>query len=180
MRLLQRPFSVEPSRYNEPSAPDEQIDIAQLVKELALQKALEVAVRTERGYVIGADTLVGPDNQIGIPFGKPRNHDDALFMLQQLSGRWHRVTTGVAIVSAADAGECRQQAIDAVTTRVKFRSMTNRQIEDYIATGEPFDKAGAYGAQGFAAQYIERVDGDFFNVVGLPICRLSIMLDKLL
>ncbi len=178
MRLLQRPFTVEHSRYEEPPPPDEDVDIKQLVKELALQKAAEVAERSADALVIGADTLVGPDSPAGVPFGKPRSTDEAMFMLRRLSDAWHRVSTGIAVVPAGNVRELIVPVVDVVTTRVKFRKMSDRQIEAYIATGEPFDKAGAYGAQGFAARYIECIDGDFYNVVGLPICRLSQILDN--
>ena len=180
MQLLDLPFTIEHSRYGEPSPPVTATDISVLVQDLAANKAEEVARRVTASLVIGADTLVGPDSFTGIPFGKPRDREDAAFMLRQLAGSWHRVSTGIAIVPAGTLSSLTRPIVDVVTTRVKFREMSDTQIHDYISTGEPLDKAGSYGAQGFAARYIEAIDGDFYNVVGLPICRLSVLLEPIL
>jgi septum formation protein len=180
MHLLDLSFTVEHSRYEEPSAPVTATNIAALVQDLAVKKADEVAQRVTDALVIGADTLVGPDSCTGIPFGKPRDREDAAFMLRQLAGSWHRVSTGIAIIPAGTLSELTSPIADVVTTRVKFREMSEMQIDDYISTGEPLDKAGSYGAQGFAARYIEAIDGDFYNVVGLPICHLSVLLEPIL
>ena len=104
--------------------------------------------------------------------GKPHDEDDALRMLRTLSGRAHTVCTGVSVCRGA------QEERFAVSTRVFFRPMTDDEIRAYIKTGEPMDKAGAYGVQSRGALFVERIDGDFFNVMGLPLCRLGAMLKE--
>jgi septum formation protein len=117
--------------------------------------------------VLGADTTVTLDNQI---LGKPESPEDAARMLRLLSGRTHRVITGVAIVSAA------QSQSAAEVTAVQFLTLSEAEIQAYIATGEPTDKAGAYAIQGHAARWIPRIEGCYFNVVGLPISLVSTLL----
>ncbi len=121
--------------------------------------------------VLGADTTVTLDNQI---LAKPADHADAARMLRQLSGRTHIVITGVAVVTA----DSTQVAAEA--TSVRFLPLSPAEIDAYIATGEPMDKAGAYGIQGRAACWIPRIDGCYFNVVGLPLALASSMLDPLI
>jgi septum formation protein len=118
--------------------------------------------------VLGADTTVTLDNLI---LGKPEDAVDAARMLRLLSGRTHRVITGVAVVSAA-----RTEAAAEVTA-VKFLTLSDEEIAGYIATGEPMDKAGAYAIQGRAARWIPRIEGDYFNVVGLPLALVSTLLE---
>ncbi|MGB8261725.1 MAG: Maf family protein [Terracidiphilus sp.] len=118
--------------------------------------------------VLGADTTVTLDNHI---LGKPESPADAARMLRLLSGRTHQVLTGVALVSATGA----RAAAEATT--VTFLPLTNEEIEAYIATGEPMDKAGAYAIQGRAARWIPRIEGCYFNVVGLPLALVSSLLD---
>jgi septum formation protein len=120
--------------------------------------------------VLAADTIVTLDNQI---LGKPSNPADAARMLRLLSGRTHQVITGVALISATST------QVGAETTAVTFRALTEQEIAAYIATGEPMDKAGAYAIQGRAARWIPRIEGDYFNVVGLPIALVSSLLDSL-
>ena len=154
------------------------IDMPAYVMQLATNKAQEVASRMSSGLVLGADTLVTPDDSDwGVPLGKPADDRDALRMLQQLSGRTHRVYTGVAILTAGRNDWSAPHVTSAVCTRVRFRQLSETMILDYIATGEPRDKAGAYGAQGYAAPFIESFDGDFFNVVGLPLCEVGRLLE---
>jgi len=121
--------------------------------------------------VLGADTTVTIDNHI---LGKPENAEDAARMLRLLSGRTHRVITGVALISAT------QQQVAAEVTAVQFLSLSEEEIQAYIATGEPGDKAGAYAIQGRAARWIPRIEGCYFNVVGLPIALVSTLLEPLL
>ena len=109
----------------------------------------------------------------GAILGKPKDHDDAVRMLTALSGREHIVYTGVAVLRG---GELRQAAEQ---TAVRFRALTPAEIERYIATGEPMDKAGAYGIQGRGALFVAHLDGDYFNVMGLPLCRLGQLLNEL-
>jgi septum formation protein len=120
--------------------------------------------------VLGADTTVTLDNQI---LGKPESPADAARMLRLLSGRTHRVITGIAVVTAA------RTEVAAEVTGVKFLTLSDAEIEAYIATGEPMDKAGAYAIQGRAARWIPRIEGDYFNVVGLPIALVSTLLESL-
>jgi septum formation protein len=140
---------------------------ADTVAALSRQKAEEVSARHPGCLVIGSDTVVELDGEI---LGKPRDKDDAFRMLRSLSGREHRVYTGVTL---AQDGAITTQV---ETTRVFFRPLTDQEIRAYIATGEPMDKAGAYGYQGIASLFIQGIEGDYFNVVGLPLCRLGQML----
>ena len=136
----------------------------QTVRELSLHKAQEVAQTcAPEDIIIAADTIVYLDGAI---LGKPRDHDDAVRMLTALSGREHIVYTGVAVLRG---GELRQAA---ERTAVRFRPLTSGEIERYIATGEPMDKAGAYGIQGLGARFVKGIRGDYNNVVGLPVGRL--------
>jgi septum formation protein len=118
--------------------------------------------------VLGADTTVTLDEHI---LGKPEDAADAARMLRLLSGRTHRVMTGVAVISAEGS------EADAEVTTVRFRALTEEEIAAYIVTGEPMDKAGAYAIQGRAARWIPRIEGCYFNVVGLPIARVAAMLE---
>ncbi len=119
--------------------------------------------------VLGADTAVTLDNHI---LGKPEEPADAARMLRLLSGRTHRVITGIALVTAA------RTEVAAEVTAVKFLTLSDQEIEAYIATGEPMDKAGAYAIQGRAARFIPRIEGDYFNVVGLPLALVSTLLES--
>lgn len=134
---------------------------ADYVQRLARSKAEAVADRLGEGLVLGADTTVVVANQI---LGQPVDEADASRMLNLLNAKWHEVLTGVAIVRVG--GETR---IGYETTRVRFAEMSEREIDWYIATGEPFGKAGAYGIQGKASLFIEEIEGDYFNIMGLPI-----------
>lgn len=128
----------------------------------ALGKAKSVVAEMEAGLVLGADTVVVCDGQL---LGKPKDRDDARRMLQLLSGRWHEVLTAVALIDASTG--CVRQEL--VRTRVHMHALRQDEIEGYLDSGEPFDKAGAYGIQGLAGQFVDRIDGCYFNVVGLPL-----------
>lgn len=142
-----------------------------LVCALSLAKAREVAAKCpETELILAADTIVLLDGQI---MGKPADKQDAFRMLSELSGRTHTVFTGVTVMLGG------RVLSDFERTQVRFREMTEREILAYIDSGEPMDKAGAYGAQGIGALFVEGIEGDFFNVMGLPLCRLSKMLEKL-
>ena len=130
---------------------------------LAREKASAVATRDPDLITIGADTVVVINRTV---LGKPANGDEAARMLGLLSGREHVVITAVAV----SRGKKLRSAIEEV--RVKFRSLNDDEIQAYIATGEPMDKAGAYGIQGFGATVVERIEGDYFAVMGLPLVRL--------
>lgn len=174
------PFVVAPSQFEEPPTPNVAVALADLVVGLARSKAQEVAGRTEDGLVIGADTLVSLSLEAcGVPLGKPRNAAEACQMLAALAGRPHSVFTGVAIVHVGPGARLLDIRTAAVRTVVRFRDLSPEMIADYVATGEPLDKAGAYGAQGYAAPFIESFDGDFFNVVGLPLCALGRLIEEM-
>lgn len=138
---------------------------SEIVVRLALRKALTVSKRFDHGFVLAADTLV---IHRGIILGKPADQDDARRMLSLLSGDEHEVMTGMVLVDAASG---RSENAFSVT-RVWLKAMTVSEIEVYIATGEPLDKAGAYGIQGRAALFVEKIEGCYFNVVGLPLSLL--------
>lgn len=161
-------FSSDPS--DGPEIPPPGADAAQTVRMLSEAKARRAAARHPGDIVIGADTVVELD---GVILGKPEDEEDAFRMLRALSGREHRVYTGVTLVRD---GECFSET---EMTRVFFRELSDAEIRGYIATGEPMDKAGAYGYQGIASLFVERIDGDYFNVVGLPLCRLGRMLETM-
>ena len=142
------------------------------VVRLAGLKAAEVARRYTEGTVLGGDTIVIVD---GALLGKPSDPHDAARMLRTISGRWHEVLTGLAVVRCSDGATVR----GFERTRVLVRELTGREIEDYVAGGEPLDKAGSYGIQKCGAALVSRVEGCFYNVVGLPIVRLSLLLKEL-
>lgn len=154
-----------------PSSFDEQVDRpmapAELVEHLAASKALEVAARFPEALVLGADTIVVVDGEV---LGKPRDRAEAVTMIQRLSGREHHVFTGVALVQ----GE--RRVISHEVTAVRFRSLTAGEIAAYVDSGEPVDKAGGYGIQGLGAAMVSGIQGDYFTVVGLPLCRTVQML----
>jgi nucleoside triphosphate pyrophosphatase len=136
-------------------------EAAAYVQRLARSKAEAIAQRLEHGLVLGADTTVVVGKQI---LAQPVDADDARRMLGLLNAKWHEVLTGIAVVRVA--GETR---VAYETTRVRFAEMSDKEIDWYIATGEPFGKAGAYGIQGKASLFIEEIEGDYFNIMGLPI-----------
>lgn len=136
------------------------------VQAIALRKARSIADKMEDGIVIGADTQVLVDGEI---LGKPENEADAVRMLTKLSGKEHRVITGVALVDA----ESNFEETWCETTLVIFRELPEDEIADYVNTGEPMGKAGAYGIQGRAAAFVEKIEGCYFNVVGLPLAKLA-------
>lgn len=154
-------FQVEVS--NTPEQVDPSLLPEEMVQQLALQKALAVAAAHTSGLVLGADTVVVND---GVLLGKPESTEEATKMLRSLSGRWHQVMTAVALVDASGA---RTPWVSVEKTRVKFRNLTENDIAAYLATGEFMDKAGAYGIQGYGALLVEKIEGCYFNVVGLPL-----------
>ena len=156
-------FTIDPSHIDEgkipPSPP------ARYARDLALAKARDVTCRHPGSWVIGADTIVVKNDVI---LGKPASRDDAGRMLRMLSGGPHRVFTGFAIC-------CKERGhhyTRTVKTEVVFKTLTEAEIGWYIRTGEPFDKAGGYGIQGFGARLVKRITGSYTNVVGLPVCEV--------
>lgn len=161
LTLIGVPHSVQPADIDESVHANEQP--ANHAERLARTKAEVIAARDPAALVIGSDTIVVVDEQI---LGKPTNEADAARMLQMLSGRSHTVVTAVAI---AFAGRIRSSVEQVGVT---FRTLSDENIHDYIATREPMDKAGSYGIQGFGATIVERIDGDYFAVMGLPLGRM--------
>lgn len=146
----------------------------EVVEELSFQKAQAVAGRIENGIlVIGADTVVAMEGQI---LGKPKDEADAARMLKSLQGRRHQVYTGVTFYMRKGTKEAYHTFSEC--TDVEMYPMTDKEIREYVATGEPMDKAGAYGIQGRAGVFVKRISGDYNNVVGLPIARLYQELKK--
>jgi septum formation protein len=134
---------------------------------LAREKAKIAITSGTPGIYITADTLVIADD--GIVLGKPADQNDAELFLDRIAGNWHTVATGVALCEMGPAGLAWPLESILEATRVKFAPMSSKEIRNYIATGEPFDKAGGYGIQGRASIYIERIEGCYFNVVGFPL-----------
>lgn len=167
LRAVGWPFTVQPADVDETPQPAE--EPRAYVMRLAQAKAAAIAAKLTEGLVLGADTVVVVGSEI---CGKPHDDNDARRMLRGLSGRWHEVLTGAALVEAG--GHTR--TVFCETTRVKFASLSEAEIAAYIATGEPMDKAGAYAIQGRAALFIEEIAGDYWNVVGLPVRKLYEMM----
>lgn len=160
-------YEILPAQGEEFAPPD--FTPGERAKALAAQKAAEVAQRIgdSAAVVLAADTLVELDGEV---LGKPGTDERAHAMLRALSDREHRVWSGVCI------REGEKVLAESECTSVRFRALSDAEIDAYVATGEPLDKAGAYGYQGLAALFVERIEGDFFNVMGLPVCRMGQML----
>lgn len=160
-------FEIEVSDADENIQAD---DPGELVEQLSFRKADAVArkhLQEQACTVIGADTVVVQDREV---LGKPNGEQGAVEMLKELSGRTHQVYTGVSLFLIKDGKLTASQSFH-VCTDVTMRPMSDREIADYVATGEPMDKAGAYGIQGKAAVFISGIHGDYYNVVGLPVCE---------
>ena len=167
LQLITRDFRVVSSNADE-HLPDG-MDPQKSVEELALRKAKAVAAIYPGDTVIGADTVVALGDVL---LGKPHGAWEAEEMLRALSGAQHSVYTGVAVLSPLGG------QVFSERTNVRFTPLSGEQIQAYIATGEPFDKAGAYGIQGKGALFISGIEGDYYNVMGLPVCRLNTILSK--
>ncbi len=165
MRMLDIPFEIVVPNCDETCRGS----AAEMARELALRKAFCVSRAMSGSFtVVGADTLVERD---GAVFGKPRSAAHAREMLRALLGGWHSVHTGVAVVANG-----REPLLAVETARVHFIELSDAMIERYVKSGESMDKAGAYGIQGRAAAMIDRIEGDYYAIVGLPLCRLARML----
>lgn len=166
-------FECIPSDKNEDMT--KKMKITELAKNLSGQKAEDIFSKTEGNRVIiGSDTMVVLGNRI---YGKPKDENDAFFMLKSLSGKTHKVVTGIYVIKFDDG--IKTVLSDAVVSKVKFAKMREDEIWDYIKSGEPMDKAGAYGCQGLARKHIEKIDGDFFAVMGLPVHKTYEICKKL-
>ncbi len=167
LRSLGLEFQVDASDASEEIDPG--LSISEVVTTLATRKAQDVAPRHPEALIVAADTLVGLGTAV---FGKPRDAEEAGEMLRRLSGRSHRVYTGlVALDAATMALQSR-----VVETDVRFRDLDQAEIDAYVRTTEPLDKAGAYGIQGLDAVFVEGIVGDFWNVAGLPLAALNDLL----
>jgi septum formation protein len=165
LRAAAIPFEAQPANIAEDPLPDE--DAESCAKRLAREKAMAIAKQRPNDLVLGADTVVVIGEQI---LGKPNDVADARRMLRLLSGRNHQVITGVCLIFRG------QMSVRSETTSVEVSEISDEEIADYVATGEPMDKAGAYAIQGLAARWIPRIEGDYSNVVGLPIALVWRML----
>lgn len=169
LSLICSDFSVEPADIDETA--DKEIALTKIPEYLAVKKAKHIQGKNHlNDIVIGCDTGVFLDS---LMLGKPSCEDDAKEMLCRLSGRSHKVITGCAVLYKEKLVSFSQ------TTEVEFYKLTDREIAEYIATGEPMDKAGAYGIQGKGAVLVRKISGDFFSVVGLPIAKLKRELDEI-
>ncbi|MGZ3496574.1 MAG: Maf family protein [Vulcanimicrobiaceae bacterium] len=170
LRSLNLDVTVVPSTYDEPEHP------GATPRELAIvharNKVLDVraSVQTSEHVIVAADTVVDVD---GVAYGKPRDAADAKRMLRDLSGRTHVVHSAYAFVTRGELHE------DCVSTAVTFFALDDDEIDAYVASGEPMDKAGAYGIQGYGATLVERIDGDFYTVMGFPLARFVRSLRRL-
>ena len=167
MELFHIPFTVRVADIDETM--DAAKPASQEVARVSQMKA-EATPRNDEDVVIAADTIVVCNNQV---LGKPANEADALRMLQLLSGREHQVMTGLTVLRGETAVVCTE------ITDIHFRDLSEKEILAYIRSGEPMDKAGAYGIQGGAALFVDKLVGDYYNVMGLPVCRLGQILREI-
>ena len=165
--LFRIPFTVRVADIDE--AMDETKAPADEVSRVSLQKALAIP-RGQDDVVIAADTIVVLENTV---LGKPKDESDAVRMLELLSGRDHQVMTGMCVLKGDEVITCTE------VTDIHFRELSDKEIWAYIRTGEPMDKAGSYGIQGGAALFAEKMAGDYYNVMGLPVCRLGSILRQI-
>ena len=160
-RLLGLDYSIQTADIDERMDPD--LPPEREVARVSAKKAAAIAEGNREAVIVSADTIVVID---GCILGKPKDEADAARMLRQLSGRTHEVLTGLCVRQ----GERVEQIVSR--TRVTFRPLSDAEIAAYIQTGEPMDKAGAYGVQGFGSLFVSHIDGDYFTVMGLPVCEL--------
>jgi septum formation protein len=161
-------FEARPAHINENPLPEERAK--DCAERLAREKAQAIASQRPHDVVLGADTVVTIDDHL---LGKPSDAADAARMLRLLSGRKHQVITGVCLTFKGHI------AVSSETTQVTVNKLTEKEVADYVASGEPMDKAGAYAIQGIASRWIPRIEGDYFNVVGLPIALVFRMLQDI-
>jgi septum formation protein len=170
LRTANFDFVIDPADIDEDGySADSLIELVQII---ALAKANKVSERHKHGLILGADTLVTVDGDI---IGKPKDAEHAKQILQKLSGKTHQIVTGLALIDLT-SGKTLQRAI---ISKVTFKELSAKEIEDYIATGEPFGKAGAYSSQERGRELITKIDGDPENVIGLPIATVNEMVDKI-
>ena len=153
-------FVIDPSSFEEDM--NQNLGSAELVKVLSLGKAKDVAKRHKNAIVIGADSIICLNRKV---LGKPHTKGEAIRMLSELSGSIHSAITGFTMIDT-DSGKT---FTDSVETKIYFRKLTEEEIEKYVETGEPLDKAGAYAIQGKGAMFVKKIEGDYFNILGLPL-----------
>ncbi|NQT29158.1 MAG: septum formation protein Maf [Candidatus Saganbacteria bacterium] len=170
LKKIIKDFKIIPSRVNEAKITAKTPE-AFCVK-AAIAKASDVARKQKKAIVIGADTIVVLGKKI---LGKPKSRKAAIAMLKSLSGRTHKVITGIAVVDS----ETFKKAADYVVTKVKMKKVAEAKILDYVKSGRPMDKAGSYGIQEIEGDFIDTVSGDYDNVVGLPVRQLKSLIDKI-
>jgi septum formation protein len=169
LKQLKLKFTIVPGKIDESKYTE--TDPEKLVKKLALEKAKSVSDLVEDALIIAADTVVVYENEI---LGKPEDSEEAKEQLKLLSGKEHQVMTGIAVLSS-ETGEL---YVENNITFVKMLNISDEKIEKYVNTGEPLDKAGSYGIQGFGGLFVEGIKGSYYSVVGLPIHQLAEILDK--
>jgi septum formation protein len=157
-------FEIDPSNYEEDMSL--KMEPSKLAEFLSLGKAKDVAQRHKDSIIISADTIVAIDGEV---FGKPKTPERAKYMLKKLSGRVHFVITGFTVIDT----ETQKQIVKSVETKVYFKNLSEQEIDIYVASGEPLDKGGGYAIQGMAALFVEKIEGDYFNIVGLPVLALA-------
>ena len=162
-------FEIVPSRYEEDMTM--KLPPHKLAMTLARGKAFDVAKRRKSGIIIGVDTFVVLGKQL---LGKPKNMDEAKRMLREQSGKTQKIYSGITIIDAKTGKE----SLDYVVTKIKMKNISKQEIDNYVATGEPLDKAGAFAIQGMGAVFVEKIDGCYYNVMGLPLNRLAQNLKK--
>lgn len=163
-------FEIMPSNYEENMKL--KLRDSELAKTLAYGKAKDVADKIKKGVIIGSDTFIVFR---GKRIGKPKDKKDAQRTLKMISGKWLLIYSGIAIIDIKN----KKELVDYEITKVKIKSLTKKEIDDYIATGEPLDKAGAFAIQGRGAVFIEKINGCYSNVIGLPLYKLYVNLKKL-
>jgi len=172
MKLMGVNFEICESSWNEENLKETLLSPVELCTGNALQKARNVSIATDKCIIIGCDTIVVLKKEI---LGKPSGKEEAREMLSKLSNKSHTVYSGLAVIDR----ENKKEITDCVATKVKFRKLTPGEINSYVETGEPLDKAGAYGIQGRGGLLVEKIDGCYYNVVGLPLTALYKILSKL-
>jgi len=169
LKRIIKEFEIIPSNYEEDMTLN--LTPSELAKTLSHGKAAEVAKR-KNGIIIGSDTFISFNNKI---LGKPHTPKKAKEMLKSLSGKTHEIYTGLTIINT----ETKQEIIDCEITGITFKKLTEREIDEYIETKEPLDKAGAYALQGLAKKFIIKIEGSRTSAIGLPLEKLSKMLNKM-
>ncbi|PGL73330.1 Maf family protein [Bacillus sp. AFS055030] len=168
LSMLNIPFIIETSDVEE--VMEQNLQSSEIVMKLAEEKAIDVSNKNPNAVVIGADTIVTYNDK---KLGKPTSKEDAFAMLKMLSGKTHEVYTGVSIINNGERSsfyEC---------TKITFSELSDQEIIDYINTNEPMDKAGSYGIQGYGGTFVEKIEGDYYSVVGLPINKVKRKLNEL-